>query len=206
MRLLRALSILALMTASPVLAQEVMLRSDLPLWIPESEGVEPYFFADNQALGCEASFYSGRYSAQEPGSDNNGEWIDLSNDRAFSCAFSFSDSRGQSNVAWVINLASVDTDQGAVDLLALQIGALGGSEYRLFMRPALGGLERSLTALDPKCPRRMERRLRQTRWRTDYCAVPNQAALRRIARDAAKRSPAGVFIFGSDSADTNDAE
>lgn len=206
-----AVSVAALILALPVAAQEVMLRSDLPLWAPESDGVEPFSFHNQDGFGCATNIGTGEYVLHLTDEDKDQPaWrIHLMITGFVHCAFTFSEGYDESNLgaartsAWAIPLDTVSTNAGEVEILALQIGARPGSEYRLFTRSPEGALDRPLTLLDPRCPRGMKRRLSQlSTWRTDYCAVPNRAALRRIARDAARRPPVGVFM--PENADTSE--
>jgi hypothetical protein len=160
-------------------------------------------FYDEESFGCSSNIRFGDYR-EVPADEEWGEsWWRIQNYGVIHCGLLFSQASNRTDLgsgfrdhAWIIVLDKVHTTGGELELLALQIGVRGGSTYLLLSRPTAGGLDASLNVLDPECPRGATRQARSfDSWRTDYCAVPSQAALRRIARAASRRPPVSVLEY-----------
>lgn len=209
----------AVLVAGRGAAQDVLIRSDLPLWTGEAaENLWPRHFFDQDTFGCASNVQFGDYRLTEP--DESGgpggpgfeSWWRLGNYGVFHCAYMFSRAGEQTeltlgfeNHAWIVELGEQTTGAGTVELLALQIGARGGSTYLLLSRPKEPALSGHLTVLNPTCPRGAIRRTQSLDvWLTDYCVVSSQNALRRMARDAAKKPPVGNLELVPSLADSGD--
>lgn len=189
---------------APAAAQDVLLRSDLPLWTGEEDDLYPKNFYDADSFGCISNIRTGDFRMTETfeGGETSETWYRVHNYGVFHCALVIRSAHEQaaldtasSEFFWVVVLDKVRTEAGEIELLAFQHGARGGSTYLLFSRLA-DSEDGGLTLLAPECPDSMKRGgLPIDVWRTDYCAVPDQDALRRIARDAAGHPPIGRLEF-----------
>ncbi len=199
------LALIGLLVASTsVAAQDVMLRSDLPLWTgAEGEDFYPTNFSDADSFGCISNIRFGDYREVKVQDPDHVGWWRIGNYGVFHCALLLSQASERTELdtgfrdhAWVIVLDKVQTPAGEIELLALQIGARGGSEYTLLSRPTADEPGRLMAVLDPVCPRHSSRQGRSLDvWRTDYCAVASQSAMRRIAREAFRRPPVAFLEY-----------
>lgn len=192
------------LTGSPTLAQEVLIRADLPLWTNYADThVFPTRFVDEESFGCVSNVRFGDYRRIETGESEPSDWWRIDNYGVNHCALLLSEAPDQDRLenrfrdyAWVIVLDEVQTPVGEVELLALQIGARGGSEYRLLSRPKADATNATISVLNPACPRAFLRDAGSLDvWRTDYCVVASQSALRRLAREAVRRPPAAILEY-----------
>ena len=204
-----------LLGGTPVAAQDVMLRADLPLWTgAEGEELYPMHFSDGDSFGCSSNVQFGDYREVYANDPEHETWWRIGNYGVFHCGLLFSQASERTGLdfgfrdhAWTIVLDKVRTPYGELELLALQIGARGGSTYLLLSRFTAGGVTATMNVLDPVCPRGATRqRPHFDSWRTDYCAVASQSALRRIARAAARRPPVSVLEYVGPAPDSEAAE
>lgn len=186
-----------------VAAQDVLLRADLPLWTgAEGEAFYPTPFYDDDSFGCMSNVRFGDYREVHAGDPEREAWWRIGNYGVFHCALLLSQTTERTELdagfrdhAWVIVLDRIQTAGGEIEVLALQIGARGGSTYTLLSRP-VATPNTTMNVLAPVCPRGATRQRRGFDvWRTDYCVVASQSALRRIARDAARRPPVSVLEY-----------
>lgn len=187
--------------AGPAEAQ-ILVRSDLPLWAdPSAENFWPQSFDDEDGFGCASKLRLGDFVVSEvepsvePGSDDPKEILRLVNYGAFHCAYivrrDYEEQieHADGNYAWAIELGveSVGTDR--LEMMALQIGASGGSEYVVVAQPE-GRDWTELLILDLHCP---EGALRDAGhidvWSTAYCGIGSRAQLEAMARQAAHNAP-----------------
>lgn len=191
-----------LAAAGPALAQDVLLRSDLPLWTEEDDNVWPHSFADSDGMGCVYLLPAGiwdRVDAERPDEETR---VRIRNQGIFHCVLgvSIADESppewGAEERALLIDLGKAPGPKGDLTLYALQGGFRGGSSYVLLAaEPPKGKLTR-LLVLGPECPDAWVRESRKpTVWVTEYCAVPDEAGLRRIARAAAAKAPTGTLDY-----------
>lgn len=189
---------------TPVSAQEVMLRADIPLWTgAEGEELYPMHFYDQDSFGCSSNVQFGDYREVHADSPERETWWRIGNYGVFHCGLLFSQASERTDLhfgfrdhAWTIVLDKVRTPNGEAELLAIQIGARGGSTYILLSRSTADGLNATMNVLDPVCPRgSVRQKAGFDSWRTDYCAVASQSALRRIAREAVRRPPVSVLEY-----------
>jgi hypothetical protein len=192
---------------APAAAQDVLLRSDLPLWTGEEDDLYPKNFYEADSFGCISNIRTGDFRMTETfeGGETSETWYRVHNYGVFHCALVIrsADEQAALDIApreffWVVVLDKVRTDAGEIELLAFQQGARGGSTYVLFSR-TVGAEDPGLTLLNPECPASMVRGGQPIDvWRTDYCVVPDQRALRRIARAAAGQAPVGRLEWVED--------
>lgn len=202
------LLVIVLLTGwTPASAQDVLLRADLPLWTgADGEDFYPKHFSetdgDSFSFGCSSNIQFGDYREVRANDPERVAWWRIGNYGVFHCALLLSEASERTELdtgfrehAWLVVLGKIQTSGGEIELLALQIGARGGSTYNLFSR-SVGAPNTTLSVLDPVCPRGSTRRGRGIDvWRTDYCVVASQSALRRIAREAFRRPPVAALEY-----------
>ncbi len=189
------------LSASPAAAQ-ILLRSDLPLWTDRSaEGFWPRSFSDQESFGCESRLRFGDFvvselqPALEPTSGDPREILRIANYGYVHCAYivrrDFEDeiATADGKYAWAIELGIEPVGRDRLEMMALQIGAAGGSEY-IVVAQAEGADWTDLRILDLHCPEGALRDAgRIDLWSTAYCGVESKAQLETMARQAAHRPP-----------------
>lgn len=183
-------------------ADDVLLRSDLPLWNESDEGVSPWACGD---IGRCTDFAMGYWQAV------GGDWIAFRIAGPFHGTYSITQARSEKGLMEAlpnngIMVALGETPSGK-RLYALQIGFRGGSTFWLLSaEPPNGSITKKFKVLDVRCEDGGEG-TRQRRWdggatyRTDYCAVSSREALRNMALAAAKRKPVTDLVWVHDAPD-----
>jgi hypothetical protein len=181
----------------------ILLRSDVPLWT-ELSGLNvtprPMSANDIGCTGVDWHFFGEwkqTYTSDEYGDGPDPLWWRLHNTGSFHCAgyFGAGEERGGptdefDDGGYIVSLGH-DPASG-LDLVAWEIGMRGGSTYLLLA--ALPGERNQYAVLDPDCAFGQERRAADgSIFITEYCAIPDRAALRRTAVAAARRTPLGAM-------------
>lgn len=199
--------LIGLAAASPVSAQS-LLHSDTPLFADVDDPWPRHFF-DADGFGCSSMIPFGlwkRTEAAEGGEEPPFDWLRIDNYGVLHCAYIVLQSDGEpkdwnnAEYAWIGELGEADGPDGdPLRLYALQLGFRPGSSYLLLARKPGKDMTRRFFVLNWDCPPGWSREGKSTDvWRSDYCAVPHLAGLRRIARAAAKAPPAATLEYVED--------
>lgn len=201
-------TLMALALASPVAAQEY-LHSDEPLFTMADDPWPRHFFEDD-GFGCASIVPMGVWRRVDaPGGNpqadelSNVNRLRFRNYGAFHCAYLIDWSESDEADDWrdfdyglIGGLGQVDEPDGKLDLYAIQSGFRPGSNYLLVAVRPTKGLITQIIVLEPECPREWVRGKKPYDvWRADYCAVPDLAGLRRLARADARKPPAALLEY-----------
>lgn len=191
-----------LASAAPAVAQDVLLRSDLPLWTEVDDNVWPRSFTDSDGMGCVYPLPAGFWTRVDAGTPRQVTSVRVRNQGIVHCVLGVSTSDesppewGDEEPAMLVDFGKAPRPGGDLSLYALQVGFRGGSRYVLFAAEPAKGQIRRLLVLAPECPDEWVRKSQKaTVWLTEYCAVPNEAGLRRIAEAAARKPPVGTLEY-----------
>jgi len=184
---------------------DFLLHSDLPLWLDyQDQTMSPRHFADDDSLGCLSDLPFGdwklTYQANDQGYQPDTTWWRVTNYGVIHCGafFQTGDSRGANDEGirpgFAIDLG-VASDTGLA-LWVWEIGLRPGSHYLLLGKPKEGDGS-YFVVLDPDCSAGEIRKadFMLSSWRTEYCNVPSQDAMRAIALAAAVRPAIGRLDY-----------
>lgn len=180
-----------------------LIHSDLPLFVDETSERWPRSFSDPETgeFGCESRIAFGDWVLRPAGEtgDEDALWRRILNYGVFHCFALISDEDDRSRLqeakvrpSFFINLGL----SGGVELWAVQIGALPGSDYLLLSRQPAPGTISSFTVIQRQCPKRDMRDAGTVSILiTRYCAINSRAELRSLARRMARLEPLGTLTF-----------
>lgn len=182
-----------------------LLHSDLPIFRRSGDNQWPQHYQDDDSFGCMSRVSFGDWAFRKHDSYVEDEtfWYRFSNYGAFHCFANIfrADERSQLDGAdprpsIFAFLGSTRVDGRDIELWAVQIGVMPGSEYLLLSRiPAEGAIEK-FDVLQVACPRAGVRDgglldILLTR----YCSVDSRSQLIRLARRMAHRPPLGTLTL-----------
>jgi len=185
---------------------DIIVRSDVPLWMEDgTEAVAPRSFHGEDTFGCISGLLTGNWKQtfipQASSYQDDPVWWQVGMGGAIHCTGWFKvgttpggDEILQTDAGYTIDLGH-DRASG-FDLHLWEIGVRSGSTYLLLSRRE-GDPENQFNVLDPSCAFGVEREAAPSHsiLRTDYCAIPDQDAMRATAREAASRPPTGLMQY-----------
>ncbi len=194
---------------------DIILRSDVPLWMEDgTDAVSPRSFHAEGAFGCLIAVPTGNWKQTSAptasGYKDDPVWWRVRLGGAIHCTGVFESGTAQGatdillpDAGYVIDLGRDDVT--GLDLYLWEIGVRTGSTYLVLSRRE-GDPEDQYNVLDPSCAYGIERRVDGSLsiLRTDYCAIPDQAAMRATAREAASRPPTGLMQYVGPAPDGTD--
>jgi hypothetical protein len=205
----RLLGILVAAAMAWPASAQVLLHADTPLF-GGSDQTWPEHFSSGDSFGCKSAIFFGVWKRTDapdreaPDEPPDTSWLRVDNYGVFHCAYILSEAN-QEPFEWedyeyslLVKLGSAKGPKGPLDLYAFQKGFRPGSTYLLLAAEPTDA-DKAITrffVLAPDCPRDWWRGNGVIDvWRTDYCAVPDKAGLRRIAVSAARRPPAATLEY-----------
>jgi hypothetical protein len=194
-----------LLISAPVPTQTEMhsdlIHSDLPLWTSGYKGMWPKAFMEKDSFGCAHNIKLGDWKFDEQAHDSS--WYRFTNYGVFHCflivrsAYERDDlGTGKFSYSFLIDLGRTRSPSGNVELWALQMGGLPGSDYILLARKPQPGIIKTFVVLQRQCPREDARSGPSLDiLSTSYCAINTPEELVQLARRMAQRVPLGTLTF-----------
>lgn len=187
------------------LAQE-LIHSDLPLFSTDVENIWPQHFSDaDGSFGCTSRVAFGDWRLSRI--DEEEEWWRIGNYGVFHCALTTRHSSERERLAsessrlgFAIRIGEVAENGKPLELWALQIGTVPGSDYVLLSREANQQTIKSFNVLQRECPERLLRTgATMDTFRTSYCAINSRSDLIKLAQTMAHRRPLGKLEWVGES-------
>lgn len=185
----------------PAFADDLPIRSDIPLWGENDEGVWPQRIEGSDEIGVTSAFAIGDWR-RVSGDCVCDAWINLKLSGVFHPGYLWRGASGREALPGVESeitlIASLETGVAHPHLFAIELGMWGGSRYLLISLDWANGSIKRFTLLDPICDvagdaAHVRKAAFETVYRTEYCAVDSQAALLAIAREATTRPPQAAY-------------
>ncbi|MBL6854729.1 MAG: hypothetical protein ISS15_09720 [Alphaproteobacteria bacterium] len=187
-------------------AEDVLIRSDLPLPIGSDQKEYPIPCNTDKSFGMCSRFALGDWKTQpaECGDPDCAFWTRLEIASVIDGGYAYGTANTQAALGGnfePVAIIKLEPDRSST-LFAIQVGYRGGSTYILLSTPPRDGLIKNATVLEPRCmalPHVESRQRHEPLFlRTDYCAVNSMKALVAIARDAMNRAPAATMTWVAD--------
>ena len=183
---------------------EQLVRSDVPLWGFEHPELWPKSISDDGPLisfGCRSPVAFGDWNILRDDDDSEASWLRLTNYGVFHCALihQASDERGslagsQGSYAFAVRIGSFEKRSKSIELWALQIGVLGGSEYMLLSREPSEDIITRFKVLQRRCRSQHIRRGPSLDiFGTEYCAINSKGEMIAFAKRMAGLPPLGTM-------------
>jgi hypothetical protein len=202
------LMVAALLSTTPVQGQsgEAMasdlLHADLPLFGHGGDDEWPQRTRDEQSTGCGSRVVFGDWIFQRLGTEVPQEsWYRFANQGVFHCwANTFRAGQraaldgAERHPSFFVLLGTTRVDDTELELWAIQIGAVPGSDYLLLSRAPSDELVDAFHVLQTACPRASVRDAGSLDvLLTRYCTVNSRRDLSSLARRMARRPPLGTL-------------
>ncbi len=201
MKIILCMLVLLALCLGNAAAQDDLIHSDVPLYAYDLENVWPKHFANEESFGCIHNVKLGDWEYTEQ--DEIVSWYRLNNYGAIHCYLIVGEEYDQDSLAasggkpsLLVNLGLADTENGAIQLWALQMGGRPGSDY-LLLSSAIGDDQiSSFEVLKRNCPERNVRvgpslDILSTR----YCAINTKKELVELTTAMVKQPPLGKLRF-----------
>lgn len=177
-----------------------LIHSDLPLFT-QGENIWPRHFYEDRSFGCTTRVALGDWAFREQDSDEV-TWSRIGNYGVFHCWALFGESGEREELdatdmkpAFFVFLG----EEAGRELWVAQIGVNPGSEYVLLARSPADGVIEEFDVLQRRCPPKLVRDADTVDTLiTRYCAVNDQADLRRLARAMMKLPAIGKLSLAPD--------
>ena len=191
------------------ISQPSSVHADLPLWT-SFENLWPRSFSDDDSFGCSGPVRFGNwkltYLPESDGADAytpDPDWLKIHNYGVFHCAYGFTwayDLEGleteSAKLGHMVELGSVETQNGKRILWAIQSGFSPGSDYIFLTRLEASETDAPFDVLDIKCPKKHVRKTDHIDiFLTDYCSINDKRAMLKFAKRMAKRPPLGTLNY-----------
>lgn len=187
---------------------QVLLHAETPLF-GNADQTWPEHFSSSDGFGCRPLINFGVWKRTEapdpetPDEPADTSWIRVDNYGVMHCAYILSTAYRKPfewdghEYSLLVKLGSAKGPRGPLDLYAFQKGFRPGSDYLLLAaEPAPDKLITRFFVLGFSCPKAWQRGAGVIDvWRTDYCAAPDKAGLKRLAVEAAGRAPLATLEY-----------
>lgn len=192
------------LAAVPALAQDTVLRSDLPILATRNQPAWPQSCGEkskNEISMC-SSFALGDWKEQPTncfGSalDKCAFWVRLEIFSVLDGGYVYSEANDRAGLPWTGDIAEIIELVPSSGLYAIRVGARGGSKYILLS--AHGAPIKEASILDAQCPEHSKEAERRDGAslivRTDYCNVHNMDGLIKIGLEALNRAPFATLRY-----------